>query len=307
MDTPVLLIVFNRPKYVEKMMMALKKADVRNLYVFKDGPRPNNQDDYFASKEIETIISTIDWNCNIKTNYMQNNLGCGYGPFSAISWAFQYVNELIILEDDCIPTNAFFQFCTEMLDRYKDNERVNLISGRSQLKMPSVFNNSDYIFTQFAPTWGWATWKRVWKNFDIQLRNVKEIILHNQFKNVFSSERQAKFFMRRFMHDINDALIYTHIWDNQFGYYSRINGALRITPSKNLIKYIGLEGTHSSDGTLRFSDMSTDENFVVKKHPESVNSVKEYDDAYFKMFVEYPIALHDRIISRIKRIFLNMK
>ena len=86
MDVPVLLICFNRPNYVAKMLNSLRKCKVSKLYVFKDGPRPNNVNDRRASEHIEDLIDTIDWDCNLKTNYMQNNLGCGYGPFSAISF-----------------------------------------------------------------------------------------------------------------------------------------------------------------------------------------------------------------------------
>lgn len=305
MDVPVLLITFNRPSYVREMIKALKESDVRNLYVFKDGPRPNKKDDYSASNEIEQIIAEIDWNCKVTTNYMQNNLGCGYGPYSAISWAFQYVDELVILEDDCVPTKAFFRFCGDMLEKYKDDKRVSVISGRSQLNMPSVFKNQDYIFTQFAPTWGWATWKRVWQDFDMRLRNVREIIISNRFRNVFANERQTKYFMKRFFRDMKDKMLYTHVWDNQFGYYSRISGALRITPSKNLIKYIGLEGTHSGPGTRALSAMQVDENFAVKIHPKDISFIPDYEDAYFKKFVESPISFGDRIVSKIKRIILH--
>lgn len=305
METPVLIITFNRPEYVRVLIEALKKNNVRNLFVFKDGPRPNNQEDYIASKKIEKVISNIDWDCNVTINYMQNNLGCGYGPYSAISWAFQYVDELIILEDDCIPTNAFFEFCTEMLKRYKNEERISVISGRSQLNLPEVFLENDYIFTQYAPTWGWATWKRVWDNFDIQLRNVKAIVESNKFKGVFSSREQEKFFTRRFYRDIKDPYIHTHIWDNQFGYHSRINGALRITPSKNLIKYIGLEGTHSNSSTDFFADISVDDSFIVKKHPHKISIIKEYDELYFKKFVFSPLSLSERIISKIIKLIAH--
>lgn len=305
MDTPVLIITFNRPSYVKELVKALKKANARNIYVFKDGPRPDNQQDYALSKEIENIISNIDWECNVKTNYMQNNLGCGYGPYSAISWAFQYVDELIILEDDCIPTNAFFKFCREMLMLYKNDEKVSVISGRSQLNYPEVFDKQDYIFTQYAPTWGWATWKRVWINFDIQLRNVKDIMKSNGFKGVFSSKEQEKFFTQRFYHDIKDPLIHTHIWDNQFGYYSRINGALRITPSKNLINYIGMEGTHSGSSTQYLANMQADESFIVKIHPHKISPIKEYDELYFKKFVWFPVSFQEKVIAKIKHLIYH--
>lgn len=301
-EIPVLLITFNRPSYVKEMIKALKEAEVCNLYIFKDGPRPNNINDYKASKEIEEIIASIDWKCTVTTNYMQNNLGCGYGPYSAISWAFQYVDELVILEDDCVPTKAFFKFCKEMLQRYRNDNRVSVISGRSQLYMPEAFATQDYIFTQFAPTWGWATWKRVWMDFDIKLRNVKDIIKTEGFNAVFASKKHKQFFTRRFNSDIKDPLLHTHVWDNQFGYHSRISGALRISPAKNLIKYIGMTGTHSNSSTVDFVNMQIDDSFTVKKHPSKVSLIKEYDEEYFRKYVQTPLSLPEKIIAKFKRV-----
>ena len=110
MKTPVLLIAFNRPDYTRQMLNALKISNVENLLVFRDGPRPMNNHDKVACEEVKNLVENIDWQCSVKTNFMNNNLGCGWGPFTAISWAFQYTDRLIILEDDCIPVPAFFFF-----------------------------------------------------------------------------------------------------------------------------------------------------------------------------------------------------
>lgn len=282
------------------MINALKAAQVSNLYVFKDGPRPNNTADYSASKEIEDIISSIDWECSIKTNYMQNNLGCGYGPYSAISWAFQYENELIILEDDCIPTPAFFAFCSDMLKRYKENLKVSVISGRCQLFDKEVFDGKDYIFTQYAPTLGWATWKRVWVGFDIQMRNLIEFIKSGGFSDQFGTKEECNYMNRRFKRDFNDRNLLTHAWDNQFGYYSRMNGSLRILPAKNLIRYIGIEGTHSGAGTEKLLDFDVCEAFAAIRHPDRIAINKKYDKIYFYKYIYGPLTKADKIYFAIK-------
>lgn len=300
MDTPTLLITFNRPAYVRQMMAALKIAKVSNLYVFKDGPRPDNIEDYKASKEIEEIVSSIDWECSVKTNYMQNNLGCGYGPYSAISWVFQYENELIILEDDCIPTSAFFTFCSDMLQRYNDNPKVSVISGRCQLYDKYAFDGCDYIFTQYAPTLGWATWKRVWEGFDIQMRNIKTFMSGEGFSDQFATKEECVYMNRRFKRDIDDHDLLTHVWDNQFGYYSRMNGSLRILPAKNLIRYIGLDGTHSGPGTEKLIDFNVCEDFVALHHPDRIVLKKEYDKAYFNKYINGPLTKTDKIFFAIR-------
>lgn len=300
MNVPTLLITFNRLDYTRQMLKALKEAEVENLYVFKDGPRPGNKIDKKASKEIEELIEQIDWKCDVKKLFLNNNLGCGYGPFTAISWAFSQEEELIILEDDCVPTYAFFRFCEDMLTKYKDETRVSVISGRCQLYDEVIFTDKDYIFTQYAPTLGWATWKRVWDDFDIQMRNVKGFFSKGGFSDEFSTVNESSFMNRRFKRDFGDNKLYTHSWDNQFGYHSRVSGGLRISPASNLIKYIGFEGTHSGPGTENLMAIDVDESFIASRHPKSISNIQEYDRKYFYQYVKTPITLSQRIAAGIK-------
>lgn len=297
---PILLITFNRPTYVKQLISALRKSKVNKIYVFKDGPRPNNIDDMKASQEIEDLISSIDWNCQVITNYMTNNLGCGYGPFSAISWAFQFEDRLIILEDDCIPSEPFFPFASDLLERYKDNEKVRLISGRSQLSSHPIFETNDYIFTQYAPTWGWATWKRVWVNFDMQMRELKSFFDNGGFENQFSSTQEARFFNKRYQKDLKNLSLVFHVWDHQFGYHGRFNGALGITPSKNLITYIGIEGTHPVEQGSEINSLESCNEFNYN-YNDNITIDKSYDYLYFKKFVNNP-NIFSRIINKLNRL-----
>jgi len=306
MKTPVLLILFNRPKHTKIMIQALKKANVSKLYVFKDGPRPHVISDCEASIEIEKEIASIDWECQVKTNYMQNNLGCGFGPYSAISWAFQYEEELIILEDDCIPSIPFFQFCTDMLNLYKNNSSVRLISGRSQWSEHPVFKENNYIFTQYAPTWGWATWKRVWKNFDIQMRNLEVFFDKGGFDGYFSSTKEDHFFNKRYFFTkkhLNSMI--THIWDYQFGLYGRTDHSLGIVPSKNLIHYIGVSdygtGTHMANNG--YANLCASDTFTYStQQKEVLLSDKTYDYKYFMKFIYSPQSKIEKINFRLKKI-----
>lgn len=307
MDVPVLLICFNRPNYVAKMLNSLRKCKVSKLYVFKDGPRPNNVNDRIASEHIEDLIDTIDWDCNLKTNYMQNNLGCGYGPFSAISWAFQYESKLIILEDDCIPTNAFFSFCDSMLNKYQNNEMVSLISGYSRLSDPTLFNGYDYIFSQYGVTWGWATWKRVWDDFDMQLRNMESFFKEGGFSTQFKTKKECDFFNYRYRFCKKDESLYKHVWDVQFGLYSRASGALRIVPRKSLIQYVGVDGTHYSPENIQsdvFNVKSTDQ-LQINNYPTTVSIIDKYDQIYFRKYVYSEYRLLFRIFNKIKRYIIG--
>ena len=280
METPVLLITFNRPQYTKEMITALKAANVKNIFVFKDGPRPFNEDDKKKSKEIEELISNIDWECNVTTNYMNNNLGCGWGPYSAISWAFQYVDRLIILEDDCIPTKAFFEYCSYLLEKYKDSDKIRHISGRNMYSEHPVFDKYDYIFTQYSPTWGWATWKKVWDNFSLhEQHEIKPFFKNGGFTNQFASKKETNFFNEWYYNRPSPVHESLHSWDYQFSVHSRINGALVICPAKNLIKYIGVEGTHNSD-SIHF-EIEVEKNFKVSKEPNEIAFIPEFEKDYF--------------------------
>lgn len=284
--SPVLLITFNRPIYVRKVVDALRLAKVAKLFVFKDGPRPQNIDDRNKSFEIEQIISGIDWECDVKTNYMQNNLGCGYGPFTAISWAFQYTDQLIILEDDCVPSVPFFDFCSYLLNKYQNDERVRHISGYSQFQDAEIFKRYDYVFTQYAPTWGWATWKRVWNDMDMQERLIKPFFANGGFTNQFSTPVEARFFNNYYWRRTSPLFEATHSWDYQYAVHSKMNGALSIVPSKNLIQYIGEEGTHPA--SRDFYKLLSNCTYEIKKEPINVSMDSAYEQLYFQKYCTIP-------------------
>lgn len=299
METPVLLITFNRPLYTKKMIETLKVCNIKNLYIFKDGPRPYNDNDKRKSKEIEELIKTIDWECNVKTNFGTNNLGCGWGPYSAISWAFQYVNKLIILEDDCIPSKAFFSYCTYLLEKYEENDKVRHISGRNLYTDHPIFQEYDYIFTQYAPTLGWATWKRVWENFSLnEAYTIIPFFRHGGFTDQFASKKEKDFFNNFYYNRESPLKEMLHSWDYQFSVHSRINGALAICPSSNLIKYIGKEGTHKSD-KIHFQ-AEADENYKVVKEPKFVSFIPQFEIDYFRKF--HHISLRYKIKTILNKI-----
>ena len=117
---PVLLIAFNRPEMTQKTFDAIRVAKPSELFIAVDGPRANHPSDVEQSKKVQEITKQVDWPCNLHTLFREKNVGCGYGPSGAISWAFESCDRLIILEDDCVASPSFFQFCTEMLERYYD-------------------------------------------------------------------------------------------------------------------------------------------------------------------------------------------
>ena len=166
-NVPVLILAYNRPIYTKKLIAALKKIKPKNIYISCDGPK-NNQEDINNCNQTRDVFNSINWNCNIKTNYFPNNLGCRKGISRGINWFFKYEKQGIILEDDCIPTNYFFYFCNKMLMKYKNNPKVHCIGGVNFLKTKNI--KESYYFSKYNHCWGWATWKNSWELNDPDIK-----------------------------------------------------------------------------------------------------------------------------------------
>ncbi|MBE7018940.1 MAG: glycosyltransferase family 2 protein [Ruminococcaceae bacterium] len=166
-DVPVYMIFFNRPDTLAEVFAAVKKAKPSKLFLACDGPRDGNKADEEAVAQCKEIVSDITWDCEVYRNYSDVNLGCGMRMYSGIEWAFETVDRLIILEDDCVPSQAFFPFCQELLERYKDDVRIHSINAMNHL---GVYEDTPYsYFFGRSCCCGWATWKRTWDNVDFHM------------------------------------------------------------------------------------------------------------------------------------------
>lgn len=304
-SVPILLITFNRPDYTRQVFEKIRQAKIKKLYIANDGPREGNLEDQKAREEIKQIVNDIDWECDVKTLFYDKNLGCGWGPATAISWAFENEDKLIILEDDCVPSLSFFDYCSHCLEKYKNDTRVWLISGRSHHQGSKFFSDRDYIFSHFGHTWGWATWKRCWNHFDMKMEDLPEFLKIGGAVNVLATEEQGKLYNKMYeklFHDREN--LQTHAWDHQFGYAILKNGGLSIVPSKNLIHNIGAVGTHSKSET-GVHKMGASEDYKIKREPKFVIAEREYEISHFDSHIREIFGfmpLYKKIIRKVKRI-----
>ena len=279
-ESPVLLIVFNRPNTTQGVFDAIKKAKPRKLYIAADAPRVGNSQDEKGCVSVREIVKQVDWDCDVHYRFADVNQGCGPGPYNAISWAFEKEDRLIILEDDCVPALPFFNYCNELLERYKDDTRIWLISG-NQYNEEAVATPHSYFFSRYGHSWGWATWKRCWDQMDMDLYKYPIIIEQDLFKSAFRTDSEADFFLKRIEVIYKDSNSRKHIWDSQFDFTVFSNGGLCILPKKNLVKNIGYLGTHSEKKN-RFHDRPVDEHFEIYSHPDFVLSDINFDAWHFK-------------------------
>jgi len=261
MNTPVLFLIFNRPDLTKKVFDVICKVQPKQLFVAADGPRIDVIGDLEKCEQARNIVKQVDWDCEVKTLYRDTNLGCGYGPATAITWFFNEVEEGIILEDDCLPDLSFFNYCEELLSKYRNDDKVYMISGSNYLSKSLKLKES-YYFSNLPHIGGWATWRRAWSKYSFDIKGYIEFKKENKIKQIWSDKDVQKHFLERLDETINGK---TSSWDYQWSYAIWNNAGFSIAPSVNLISNIGFgdEGTH----TLNENDISANLPLEEMKFP----------------------------------------
>jgi hypothetical protein len=243
LHSAVLFLVFNRPETSRQVFEVIRQARPQRLYVAADGPRIDHPGENLLCEEARRVATDVDWPCDVITLFREENLGCRIGVSSGIDWFFEHEDEGIILEDDVVPSPDFFGYCEKMLKKFRQDERVMMITGTNFY--PSDTSLQSYFFSQHFSIWGWATWKRAWRLYD---RGMSD----------WPSSANVSFLKYHFGTKIANYYIYTFnlitekkldTWDIQWVYCCILNSGLCVTPRVNLISNIGIIGTHSNEVT----------------------------------------------------------
>ena len=296
-DTAVLLIVFTRLSTTKKVFNAIREARPPRLYIASDGPRENKVGEKEKVDQVRNMILTgVDWDCEIKTLFRDSNLGCGPAVNNAISWFFEQEEMGVILEDDTLPDPSFFYFCQDLLIRYKDDQRIGMISGNNHL--PSFRAGESYIFSKFKWTWGWATWRRSWVNQDINLH-----VLETPYrKSVISNMGHSRKSVKHWEHNI-DCINKKSVsaWDYQWFLSLSAQNQLGVFPSSNLVANIGFgeDATHcSGDAPVKFTE--TNPMIFPLEHPQYILPNIDFDTHYERENVYVGTILNTIVPSSIK-------
>ncbi len=301
MNTPVSLIIFNRPDKTQKVFDEIAKAKPKKLFVIADGPRDECPDDKEKCAAARKVIEQVDWDCEVFKNYSDVNLGCGKRPATGISWVFENVEEAIIFEDDCIPNQTFFRFCDEILERYRDDQRVMVINGMNTVAGQKEIPYS-YCFRYLMKCAGaWATWRRAWQYHDLGIKMWPKVrdsswlfdfLIYptavEQFKNVFEKT-----------YTMGGNVDY---WDYQWCLCCWLQNGLVVVPETNLVKNIGYgdDATH----TKSVKNHEVDANLLVKdlafplRHPPYMVRDREAD----LLRLEYRISRKKKRNSMFRRV-----
>ncbi|GBR75494.1 hypothetical protein NO2_0163 [Candidatus Termititenax persephonae] len=184
-NKPILFLIFNRLNTAKQVFSVIRQVQPKYLYVASDGPRVDKESE---KKEVDSVrqyvLANVDWDCEVKTLFRDKNLGCGRAVSSAITWFFEQVEQGIILEDDVLPSKSFFTYCAELLDRYRDDEKIYHIAGCNVLE--DVGLKDSYYFALMPGVWGWATWRRAWQKYqyDVDVQSLTEFIKQRKINSV---------------------------------------------------------------------------------------------------------------------------
>lgn len=305
LDTPILLIAFNRPEITKKVFQSIKNAKPKRFYIAIDGPRKNFLDDTEKINDVIEIFKTIDWDCKIFFLKREFNLGCKIGVSSAIDWFFRSEKRGIILEDDCLPNSDFFLFCQELLIKYEKYSQIQMITG-DNFQDGKIWNTDSYYFSKLTHVWGWATWKRAWDNYDLSMSFWPNFKNSNEFKKIFNSHMEQNYFKSIF-----DAVYKNKIdtWDYQWTASMWYNKGLSITPKYNLVKNIGFgpSATHTKISTPRTRSQST-QNILPLTHPDIITQNNKADEYVFlNVFGGSQMGLINRVLRKLKNLIFQNK
>lgn len=298
MQTPVVLILFNRPEPTARVFETIRRARPRTLFLIADGPRLDHPEDDHRCAATRAVVDQVDWECDVIRDFSDANLGCGVRVATGLDAVFAQVERAIILEDDCVADPTFFPYCAELLDRFEDDERIMAISGNN-FQFGRHRTADSYYFSRFNHCWGWASWRRAWRHFDFEMSTWPQVRDGHWLQDILGSRREARYWSRIFEHMYNQEI---NAWAARWTYACWCQNGLTILPSVNLVSNIGFgeDGTHTVDQDMAYAALSTQPMAFPLQHPQHVIRDKRADKFTNRvMFARPP---HARLALRLKNL-----
>lgn len=302
---PVLFLIFNRPELTARVFARIREAKPTHLFVAADGPRRHKAGEAELCCRTRRIVDAgIDWDCQVVRLYRDENLGCKVAVSSAITWFFGQVESGMILEDDCLPELTFFPYCAEVLRQHRDNVSVMHISGFN----PTTFGDgkkASYHCWHFGSIWGWATWRRAWAHYDVNMTAWPEFVSAGRLRAHCTSDLEANARMAAFENTYRGGI---DTWDFQWAFARLLHHGISLTPTTNLISNLGFgaDATHTVNAADRRSNTKTQSIDFPIIHPSAVSHCMEFGAAYWEGIHECP-GPRPSIGYRIARLLFNPK
>jgi hypothetical protein len=277
LDSPVALLIFNRPDLTQRLFEVVQKVRPKRLLIVADGPR--NPEERVRCEAARAAIR-VDWECQLQTNFSDVNLGCKRRVASGIDWIFEQCEEAIILEDDCLPAPSFFPFCQKLLEHYRHDQRVMCIGGMNLYPRPAVRGKETYFFARYGPTNGWASWRRAWKHFDVQLSEWPEFKRSGRIKDLFPTRLEQLYWSMVFDSQYRGEI---NTWDYQWLFARLAQGGLTAVASVNMVANMGFraDATHVTEMPRVWAPAREAHDLWDIVHPEYVVPNHAVDAYYF--------------------------
>ena len=284
-DVAVLILFFNRPEHLKKVFDEVRKARPSRLFLYQDGPR--SERDMPGIEKCRQVVEAIDWECDVHRLYQEHNYGCDPSEYISQKWAFSMADKCIVLEDDDVPSQSFFPFCKELLDRYEHDDRITMIAGFNSDEVTAGVPD-DYFFTTVFSIWGWASWRRVVDKWDEHYTFLDDPYAVELLNNLVKQRRYRSDFMPmcRDHRAAGKAFYETIFWSSML-----LNNGLAIMPTRNLINNMGVtaDSTHftSSLDTIprRLRHMFTMQRYELQfplRHPKHVIENVAYKESVYR-------------------------
>lgn len=266
--TPVLLLVFNRPKHAHAILERVRQMQPPRLYIHADGPRADRSGEKELVMATRSILEQIDWPCAVKTLFRETNAGLRMGVAQAINWFFDHEPMGIVLEDDCLPDPSFFRYCTELLEKYADDERIMHIAGSNLAQRFTRQQADSYFFSRHSLVWGWASWRRAWQHMLPELADLDNFLGSPVFAEAVPGRMERAYLAAKFKATQKRE---NNSWAYAWFYSVLKNNGLCVIPSQNLVQNIGVgeaSATHTSEKNTAAQIRASALPFPLQ-HPES--------------------------------------
>lgn len=274
-NVSVLLLFFIRPDTLEKVFASVSEAKPNKVFLFQDGPR--NENDLEKIMACREIVEKIDWDCEVYRYYSETNLGCDNSQYVALKWAFEKTESLILLEDDCVPSQSFYPFCEKLLEKYKDDKRIHMICGMNHSGDYSSQVNEDYLFSKTPTIWGWATWKRAWENWDLSFAYLDDPQMTERILENISPKKWAEFQISRARktQKVYDETGRVSSFELLNAMAMHLQSAYAIIPAKNMVSNVGIsEGSVHNVSNIKFVPKGMRRIFNMKTYDIDVTNLK---------------------------------
>ncbi len=299
LKSPVAFLVFNRPELTARVFAEIRRAKPERLLIVADGPRPERIGEAERCARVRDVVAGVDWDCRVETAFSDVNLGCRRRVASGLDWVFERVDRAIVLEDDCLPEPSFFSFCDTLLERYADDLRVMHIAGSCFL--PDQARRSEsYVVSRFPFIWGWATWRRAWKQFDLQMKRWPEFLDHDRLSHIFADRADAEIWRRNLAATFRGEI---DTWDAQWVLACWLADGISLVSTRNLISNMGFgrDATHTRGWSPQAS-LRTAAQVHPLVHPQTI-AFDPALDARFQQAVFRPRrSVLDRVRQRLWRL-----